>query len=110
MQGIIALQIPNELAWSLFLQKIDVNEIGKSDEFRRGALHLTALLGESELRIFRQFIALFPTSPVSQFFTGYFVYMGIALDNEESDESDEEKGSGDPDTGFDIMLVCFHNR
>ncbi|KAK0232722.1 TPR-like protein [Armillaria fumosa] len=84
INGTIILQLPDELAWSLFLERKDVETI---DDY--------------EYSLLRQYMALFPSLPLASMLKGYFVYNGIPLGDDEEDEEDE---LAEPDTGLDMIF------
>ncbi|KAK0197963.1 superkiller protein 3 [Armillaria mellea] len=84
VNGAIILQLPDELAWSLFLERKDVETI---DGY--------------EYPLLRQYMALFPSLPLVSMLKGYFIYNGIPLSD---DEEDEDVELADPDTGLDMMF------
>ncbi|KAK0440394.1 TPR-like protein [Desarmillaria tabescens] len=84
INGAIILQLPDELAWALFLERKDVETI---DDY--------------EYPLLRQYMALFPSHPLVSMLKGYFIYNGIPLTD---DEEDEDAEIADPDTGLDMIF------
>ncbi|KAI0674837.1 TPR-like protein [Trametes maxima] len=82
--GMVLLKIPNELAWSLYIESKDATYI---EDYDFGTL--------------RQFIALFPELPLAKLLRAYFEYMAIRLDEDE----DEEKPASEPDPDVDYVEI-----
>ncbi|KAG6908388.1 hypothetical protein DXG01_004817 [Tephrocybe rancida] len=74
VKGVIILQIPDELAWTIYLDSMDCETIAGYDHG-----HV------------RTFIELFPSSPTSSLLKGYFSYMNIPLSD--GDEESDADGS-----------------
>ncbi|KAF5386053.1 hypothetical protein D9615_002427 [Tricholomella constricta] len=92
VEGVVILQIPDELAWSIFLE-------GKDSETVAGYDH----------RIVGQFIHLFPSSPASSLLKGYFTYMNIPIledDNEDEVEAPQKLTEAEEDP-FDTILNAY---
>ncbi|KAJ4000018.1 TPR-like protein [Lentinula boryana] len=85
ISGMVLLHIPDELAWMLFLDKKDVENIDGYDY---------ALLQE--------FIALFPSHPLTGLLKGYFIYKQIPISD---DAEDLDTAPQDMDVGYDMILV-----
>ncbi|KAI0644651.1 TPR-like protein [Trametes meyenii] len=91
VSGIVLLKIPNELAWSLYIESRDATHI---EDYDFGTL--------------RQFIELFPKHPLAKLLRAYLEYMAIQLDEEE----EQEKPASEPDPDVDyaeIMVEMFSN-
>ncbi|OJT10137.1 Superkiller protein 3 [Trametes pubescens] len=90
ISGMVLLKIPDDLAWSLFIESKDVDSIEGYD-----------------FGILRQYIELFPASPLEKLLRAYFEYMAIPLD----DDGEDEKGAApEPDPEVDhveIMIEAF---
>lgn len=54
-------------------------------------------------------MALFPSLPLTSLLKGYFTYMSIPLYVGEKEDGDtgQENAPEEPDTGFDMILVCL---
>ncbi|KAF9071064.1 TPR-like protein [Rhodocollybia butyracea] len=85
ISGTVLLHIPDELAWTLFLEKKDVETIGDYDY---------ALLQE--------FMELFPSHSLTALLTGYFIYMHIPMSDEDQDSVVE-----DSEVGYDMILEAY---
>ena len=53
----------------------------------------------------KQFLALFPSSPVASLLKGYFAYFGIALVSEEEDHQESSDLMEEEEDPFDTILV-----
>ncbi|KAF5372987.1 hypothetical protein D9758_001789 [Tetrapyrgos nigripes] len=95
VSGIVLLKIPNELAWTLFIESKDVEH---TYEYDYGLL--------------RQFIALCPSSHLASIIRGFFMYMQISLSEDQDEEEEEGKEQApqtpeDPDLGYDIIMEAY---
>ncbi|KAG6857271.1 hypothetical protein H0H87_007104 [Tephrocybe sp. NHM501043] len=92
VKGAVILKIPDELAWTLYLESTDCETIAGYDH-----------------RLVGQFIELFPSSSTSSLLKGYFAYMDIQLSNEEDRSEDEETPAAklDEEDPFDTILNSF---
>ncbi|KAI0743910.1 TPR-like protein [Daedaleopsis nitida] len=91
INGIILLKIPVEFAWSL---KIESQDAARIEDYDFGTL--------------RQFIDLFPLSPLAQLLRAYFKYMSVPL----QEDGDEGAASGDEEDvmdQLDIMTEAFNS-
>ncbi|KAK0207900.1 superkiller protein 3 [Desarmillaria ectypa] len=84
INGAVILQLPDELAWFLFLERKDVET---TDDY--------------EYPLLRQYMTLFPSLPLVSMLKGYFIYNGIPLTD---DEEDEDAEMANPDTGLDMIF------
>jgi hypothetical protein len=107
IRGIVLLNIPNELAWTLYFETRDQETIGKSV-----LCHLSCSQrkcpGNGDIELFSQFIQLFPSSPLSKFLAGYQAYQrDITKPTGVHDDEDKQDASShmDSEAGFDLMLV-----
>lgn len=66
VNGVVLLGIPDELAWTIFLEGQDCDNIAAYDR-----------------ALMRQFMALFSTSPIALLLGGYFSYIGVPIADEE---------------------------
>ncbi|KAG6854057.1 hypothetical protein C0991_011035 [Blastosporella zonata] len=94
VKGVVILKIPDELAWTTYLESTDCETVA-------GYNH----------EIVEQFIELFPTSPTSSLLKGYLLYMNIPLSGGEADSDSEAEESpalkaADEDP-FDTILNAF---
>ncbi|CDO72766.1 hypothetical protein BN946_scf184994.g19 [Trametes cinnabarina] len=69
--GMVFLKIPDELAWSLFIESRDAE-----------------ILEDYDYATLRQFIQLFPSSALAKLLKAYFEYYAIPLNEEEEREKD----------------------
>ncbi|KAL0069809.1 Superkiller protein 3 [Marasmius tenuissimus] len=90
ISGTVILKVPDELAWTLFLD-------GKDAETD---------LADYDWANLRQFMELFPSRPLSMLLRGYFLYSGVTLD-EESEERDEDMNYEDRDAGYDMIQEAY---
>lgn len=86
VNGAVILKVPDELAWTLFLERKDVHTVEAYD-----------------YPTLRLFISLFPEHPLTAMLKGYFIYYSIPLELDEDDE--ESTPPDDPDVGLDIIFV-----
>ncbi|KAF5389426.1 hypothetical protein D9757_004371 [Collybiopsis confluens] len=84
VSGAVLLHIPDDLAWTLYLERKNVETIDAYD-----------------LDLFREFMALFPSHTFTILLKGYFIYMQIP-----STEKSDEGGvvEEDTDVGYDLIL------
>ncbi|KAK7466875.1 Superkiller protein 3 [Stygiomarasmius scandens] len=91
ISGAVLLKLPDELAWTLFIEGKDVETISEYD-----------------YGLWRQFINLFPHSHLSSVFRGYLIYMQLPLsdDDDSDDVNTSEKGAPEAaDIGYDMIMV-----
>ncbi|KAJ3913647.1 superkiller protein 3 [Lentinula edodes] len=87
ISGTVLLHIPDELAWTLFLERKDVAHI---DDYG------VALLQE--------FMELFPSHSLTTLLKGYFIYMQIPISEGARDDDNVVE---DTDVGYDMVLEAF---
>ncbi|KAI0063698.1 superkiller protein 3 SKI3 [Artomyces pyxidatus] len=92
VNGIVLLQIPDELAWTLFID-------GKNSETIEGY----------DYDILAQFRRLFPSAPLSHLVRGFFLYMDIKPSEDEGEASDDGSEPAPDEDAFDIMLEAAAN-
>ncbi|PCH43840.1 hypothetical protein WOLCODRAFT_138620 [Wolfiporia cocos MD-104 SS10] len=80
INGMVLLEIRDELAWSLFIDSKDVETIEEYD-----------------FTILRRFVRLFPDSVTTKLIAGYFGYMGIPLAVGDEDEAQKQPIAEDED-------------
>lgn len=107
INGMVLLKIPNELAWTLFIEAKDAENIGEYDHCEGKRRNLTLATEQYDFETLRQFVQLFPEAPRANLIRGYFGYTGVPLTN---DSDDEEGGSpqqngGSIDGYVDIIIV-----
>ncbi|TFY67241.1 hypothetical protein EVJ58_g1753 [Rhodofomes roseus] len=88
INGIVLLEIPNELAWTLFIEGKDPESIEQYD-----------------FAIMRQFVQLFPQAAHTSLIKGYFGYMGIPLTDNEDDEDGSPHPNGDNAEDYVDMII-----
>ncbi|KAI0322400.1 TPR-like protein [Amylostereum chailletii] len=91
VNGMVLLKIPDELAWTIFID-------GKDAETIEGYDYSTL----------QDYAALFSSAPLANFIRGYLLYTG----NISPSENDDENGEGPrPDEAdpYDLMLEAFTN-
>ncbi|KAJ7594704.1 TPR-like protein [Mycena floridula] len=88
VNGTIILEIPDELAWMLFIEQKNCDTVDGYD---------TVLL--------QKFMALFPDLPLVALLKGYFIYMAISVELDEEDE--DEKLAEEPEVGLDMILESY---
>ncbi|TBU40919.1 TPR-like protein [Dichomitus squalens] len=89
INGIVLLKIPNELAWSLLLESKDAAQIEDYD-----------------FNLLKQFIGLFPRSPLAKLLQAYFEHIGIPL----MEDAEKDGPAPSPDEELDyieIMMEVF---
>ncbi|KAI0633616.1 TPR-like protein [Trametes polyzona] len=88
--GMVLLKIPDELAWSLYIESKDA-----------------ATLEDYDFGILRQYMEIFYASPLAKLLRAYFTYMAIPL-GEEDEEEDQAVPEPDPDVDYvEIMIETF---
>ncbi|KAI0027005.1 TPR-like protein [Vararia minispora EC-137] len=93
VDGIVLLSIPDELAWTIFIENKDAESIDDYD-----------------IPVLKRFITIFPASPLSRFIRAYLIYSGKvkARDEDDDDDSGSEAGpTPDDDDPFNVMLDAF---
>ena len=107
--GMVFLKIPDELAWSLFIESKDAENIGQSTSYVHVTQCLIVLPEDYDYEILRQFIHLFPTSALAKFVKAYFDYYAIPLAaQEEEEEAGAQPAEPDPDIDYaGIIIVCL---
>ncbi|OSD01253.1 TPR-like protein [Trametes coccinea BRFM310] len=91
--GMVFLKIPDELAWMLFIESRDAENL---EDYDYGTL--------------KQFIQLFPESALAKLLRAYFDYYAIPLNEGEDEDGEKEKPTPEPDPDVDypgIMLEAF---
>ncbi|OBZ66566.1 Superkiller protein 3 [Grifola frondosa] len=78
VSGMVLLGIGDELAWSLYIESKDV-----------------AYIEGYDFNILRQYIQLFPSSPLTRLLIGYFGYMSIPLSREDNESPDQDENEED---------------
>ncbi|TFY78330.1 hypothetical protein EWM64_g5681 [Hericium alpestre] len=90
VNGMVLLQIPDELAWTMFIDEQDAETL---EDY--GLSHL------------RQFMQLFPGLPLTRLIQGYLIYSGIPLSEEKDEESESAQPNEDDSDPFDTILDAF---
>ncbi|KAL4074288.1 superkiller protein 3 [Scleroderma citrinum] len=91
VNGIVAIGIPDELAWSIFLEGMDKDTI-----YGRGLHYL------------RQYVELFPDTRLAQLLKGYFMYTGVPITEEDEDQAEQPTDpQGDDNESFNIIMDAF---
>ncbi|KAG6829553.1 hypothetical protein H0H92_004222 [Tricholoma furcatifolium] len=90
VKGVVILRIPDELAWSIYLEGLDCETVAGYDH-----------------TFIRQFIEQFPLSPASSLLRGYFLYMNIPLRDTDAEDDDEPVVKVEDEDAFDIILNAF---
>ena len=111
VDGIVLLGIPDQMAWSLFINSKDCETIGGFFLVREdlrcvadGFPFCTEGYDFSTLRAYR---GLFPSLPLTALVTGYFAYSGVPGESD-ADKGNKVTGEGlDVDVALDMMLVRF---
>lgn len=105
INGMVLLKIPDELAWSLFIEGKDAAKIGAVTMCGGVPALANYMLEDYDLAILRQYLELFQTSSLSKLLGAYFAYVGISS---EDDDEDEGKTPREPDPEVEyaeIMIV-----
>ncbi|KAH7915212.1 superkiller protein 3 [Hygrophoropsis aurantiaca] len=74
VSGMVTINIPDELAWSIFLEGKDVDSIEGYD-----------------FNVLQQYMDIFPDTPFSKLLSGYFLYNGVQISDHESSDGDDKK-------------------
>ncbi|KAH0589327.1 hypothetical protein H2248_005088 [Termitomyces sp. 'cryptogamus'] len=90
IKGAIILRIPDELAWTMYLESADCETIAEYDH-----------------ELVKQFIEIFPSSPVSSLLKGYFLYMNISYSDAENNGEDVSIPKSHEEDPFDTILNAF---
>ncbi|KAA1474268.1 superkiller protein 3 [Dentipellis sp. KUC8613] len=90
VNGIVLLNIPDELAWVIYLDEQDAETIE-----------------DYGLSPMRQFMHLFPNTSMARLIQGYFLYNGIPLSEDEEDEGISSPLPDDETDPFDAILEAF---
>lgn len=103
--GIVLIQIPNELAWTLFIEAKNAVSVGQYKSFISTFATLTPqILEEYDLTVLTQFVRIFPDHPLAQIVAAYFTYQGIPLD-EEDEEGVVKKKSGEDEEDYTSLIL-----
>ncbi|KAH9895045.1 TPR-like protein [Cubamyces lactineus] len=87
--GMVFLKIPDELAWTLFIESKDAEKIEDYD-----------------YEILRQFIQIVPTSTLAKLVKAYFDYYAIPLAEEDGEEDPgEQSAEPDPDVDYAGIII-----
>lgn len=89
VNGIVAIGIPDELAWSIFLEGMDTDTI---DGYGLDNL--------------RQYVQLFRNTHLARLLKGYFMYIGVPIIEEDQDEQLPDPQSDDSES-FNIIMDAF---
>jgi superkiller protein 3 len=108
VNGAVLLGIPDELAWTIFIEGMDSASIGQYHSFLSASVHTnslaTCLTEGYGFTSLRHFIKLFPSLPLTNLLKGYFTYIGAPLLRE--DGNDGEPPTIQPgEDAFDTVLV-----
>lgn len=113
VDGAVVLGVPDDLAWTIFIEVKDCDTIG----WCRFVLSVDVMLIRSiffridgyDFALLRQFMGLFPALPLTTLLKGYCVYMDISLSEEPEGEEDDEDGKlktvSAEDDPFDTIIV-----
>ena len=108
-KGVVVLGIPDELAWTIYIDGQDSDSIGQLISFRSTLKYRSAINYSTEGYDFSalcRFISLFPSRPLANLLKGYFAYIGVPLPREDEDESGRESPPiQQEEDSFDIVLV-----
>ncbi|KAG6862290.1 hypothetical protein C0995_015987 [Termitomyces sp. Mi166 len=107
VKGAIILRIPDELAWTMYLESTDCETIGQFGSFMIHFCLLSRFAAEYDRELVKQFIEIFPSSPVSSLLKGYFLYMNIPLSDAEDDVEDVPVTKLEEEDPFDTILNAF---
>lgn len=106
VNGIVLLGIPDESAWTFYLEGQDWYSTGRSSDFQTLLTSECIWFAEeynvSELQ---RFITLFPIAALSKMLKAYFKYMSIPILGEDGSGSDDEEAHDDDGDPYDAMLV-----
>ena len=105
VSGMVLLNIPEELAWTLMIESKDAAEIGWFPTSLCSIPVLTEVAVEDyDFNLLRQFIGLFPRSPLTKLMRAYFEYMGVPLSEDEDGVVPAPLAEDEADY-IDIMMV-----
>jgi len=104
VNGVVLLGIPDELAWSIWLDSRNLYDLGACPaNFSLGTLSEVDLLVEYDARTIRKLFDVLPSSPLSALWKAWFTCQGIP--SEEPVEEDEPPPPPNSDA-LDDILVC----
>lgn len=107
VNGMVLLRIPDELAWTIFIDGKNSETVGAMAFLVRPLSSLTSSAEDYNFSILRQFVELFPSAALARLIRGYLLYMGLPL-TEDEDNLEEPAGSPpENEDPFDLMLVCM---
>ncbi|KAG1745363.1 superkiller protein 3 [Suillus paluster] len=86
VHGIVTIGIPDEFAWCMWLEGRDCDTVGTWHHIKSTIITELAALEGLGLTYLKQFIELFPTSPLTLMLKGYFAYNRTAHADEEAME------------------------
>ncbi|KAG8752591.1 Superkiller protein 3 [Ceratobasidium sp. 428] len=90
--GAVLLGFADELAWSCYMENLDVYDIEGYD-----------------FGIFRKFSKLFPATPLANLLGAYLHYLSIPVDDNESQAVSETAVAPEPDNSYDPVDVILTN-
>jgi superkiller protein 3 len=106
VDGVVLLNIPDELAWSMSIEGKDAAIIGNFPSLvcSHG---LTSTPEDYDYKLLRRFLALFPQLPLSRFITLYFEFSGIPLDDEKDKEAKPPIANDTEDKFYDLLVYML---
>ena len=104
VSGAVLLRVPDELAWSTFIDGKDSETIG-TVVFFRGLLHLINRPEGYGFDTLRHYSTLFPHETLTRLIQAYLIYLGVPL-TDDDDETPTTR-SGSLDDVFSVISVCF---
>jgi superkiller protein 3 len=107
VSGAVLLGIPDELAWTIFIDGKNTDSIGQYTLARsifQHPLMLTIFTEGYDFTSLRQFISLFPSRPLTKLLKGYFAYIGAPLPREDQEDQESLSIQQEEDS-FDVVLV-----
>lgn len=106
VSGIVLIQIPNELAWTLFIEAKNAVSVGQYKSFTsKFATLIPRVLEEYDLTVLTQFVRIFPDHPLAQIVAAYFAYQGIPLEEEDEEGVEKKKSAEDEEDYTSLILV-----
>lgn len=108
IQGMILLQIPSELAWTLYFEERDCETMGELiNSFYCPSADRATNKASYDFSLMKQMIQLLPSSSLAMVFTGYFKYISEPLSNGGENKEGEKRPpqNEEEEDPFDTIMV-----
>lgn len=106
--GAVLLGLPDELAWMFFIESKDAYNIRKLVNIIPGNSEpmLSHVSADYDFQTLRRFIDIFPNLPLAKLLQGYFNYIHLPLDLNDTDEDEVPEALDENGDSFSSVLVC----